>query len=466
LRGCVVYFDAPPIWNASDDPADDECRFGPIDLSLHSEGRQCDRDNLMLLEKVLLGDEPNGEVSVAAPGEPATFRQIKLFEAVGRLGNVTRAAQECGLSQPAATQSLATLQSRTGLPLILGKSKRTVLTAQGRLLLEIATQILGRLERALTQAGAADPKGAIWHLTALQLRLLDATRLHGTLELAALSTGVTSRTAVRAIRTLEQRTAIALLKESGEGLILSGSGTVLAQRIGLLADDLDWTIASLRDAAERESRTIVIGVAPDPGTAAVGPIVKAQLEANPGRCIELIEAGQDDLLTRLAVGEIDLVIGHILDHPHRPAVWEHLATARFRVVARHGHPLAQKPRASLAELASQQWLLGARGSQRRAATDILFARHAQPEVALITSAPPLMAQIMADSDLIALMTDHELDSRREVLTEIGHQAPDIPVRIGWASRPDWVPTEFHEDFVDHLKLRFATLPNEAERLKS
>jgi LysR family transcriptional regulator of gallate degradation len=459
LRGEGGLCDSSPIWKAIDDLAEAECCCGPKGISLQGESRRWGRGNLMLLEMKLLGDEPNGVKPVAPRGEPVTFRQLKLFEAAARLGNVTRAAQECGLSQPAATQSLAMLQARIGLTLILGRSKRTVLTAQGQILRKFVVQMLDRIERALVHMGAADPADAIWHLTALQLRLLDAARLRGTIERAARSTGVTSRTAIRAFRTLEQRTAKSLLEDTGEGLVLTGSGGVLAQQIGLLADDLDWNIASLRETAERESRTIVIGVAPDPGTAAVGPIIKAQLVAYPGRCIELIESGQDDLLTRLAVGEIDLVIGHILDHPHRPVVWEHLATARFQVVARHGHPLARKSHASLAELAGQQWLLGARGSQRRTATGILFAGHAQPEVALITSAPPLMAQIMADSDRITLMTDHELDVHRAVLTGIGHLAPDIPVRIGWARRPDWVPTEYHEDFVRRLEQRFAILQN-------
>jgi DNA-binding transcriptional LysR family regulator len=69
---------------------------------------------------------------VADAASAVSFRQLTHFEAVGRLGNITQAARECGLSQPAATQALIVLQTRAGLALIEGKAKGTALTERGR----------------------------------------------------------------------------------------------------------------------------------------------------------------------------------------------------------------------------------------------------------------------------------------------------------------------------------------------
>lgn len=69
-------------------------------------------------------------------------RQLRYFEAVARLGHFGRAAEQCGVSQPALSMQISELEQQLGVPLIERRSKGVVLTAAGREIAERAARIL------------------------------------------------------------------------------------------------------------------------------------------------------------------------------------------------------------------------------------------------------------------------------------------------------------------------------------
>lgn len=384
-----------------------------------------------------------------------SFRQLNLFEAVGRLGSVTRAASDCGLTQPAATQALAVLARKVGFPLLDRGARGISLTPTGRELHARARLLIDKLDRGLRQIDVAHREDVIWRLSHAQLRLLEATHERGSLERAAIVTGIAPRAAKRALRTLETLLGCAILAREDGATVLTVSGATLARHIGLLADELEWTIRDVREGAAQAVRTVVIGVATDPGTASLNATIKAHTARHPDWCVEVIEAGQNDLLARLAIGEIDVVLGHILGDPGEGVAWEEIATITYRIVGRHGHPLADKRTVAIRDLAREAWVLGARASQRRAASDALFAGRPQPPCAVVTSAAPLMAHVLADSNCLGLMTDRELEARRDLVVAIPHDAPGTRARIGLATRTLWDPTPVHRDVIDLIREQFA-----------
>jgi DNA-binding transcriptional LysR family regulator len=241
-------------------------------------------------------------------------------------------------------------------------------------------------------------------------------------------------------------------------MTLNATGTLLARHTGLLASEIGWTVRTIREFAEQSARTLVVGVAPDPGTASLDAMVRDFAQRFPDWCIEIIEAGQNDLLARLAIGEIDFVVGHIIDDPGENIVWEEVATARFQIVARKAHPLAAKKAVALRELAGETWVFGARGSTRRAASDALFGDQQLPPCILVTSAAPLMAHILAERDSLGLMTERELSARRSTLAVIAHAAAPTLARIGLATRARWQPRPVHDDVLALLRQEFAAPP--------
>ena len=69
-------------------------------------------------------------------------RQLRYFDAVARHGHFGRAAESCGVSQPALSMQISELEQQLGVPLIERRSKGVVLTEAGREIAARAAQLL------------------------------------------------------------------------------------------------------------------------------------------------------------------------------------------------------------------------------------------------------------------------------------------------------------------------------------
>ncbi|HEY1015509.1 MAG TPA: LysR family transcriptional regulator, partial [Herpetosiphonaceae bacterium] len=76
------------------------------------------------------------------------FEWYRSFSAIYRLGTVTAAARERGLTQPAVTQHLAALEAVTGEPLFARTPRRMLPTERGKLLYTSLAPALEALEQA------------------------------------------------------------------------------------------------------------------------------------------------------------------------------------------------------------------------------------------------------------------------------------------------------------------------------
>src|SRR3954468_11809028 len=76
------------------------------------------------------------------------IRHLRLVAAVADVGSLTRAGDQLHLTQSALSHQLRDIESRLGAALFLRVGKRLVLTPAGERLLESATDVLGRLQRA------------------------------------------------------------------------------------------------------------------------------------------------------------------------------------------------------------------------------------------------------------------------------------------------------------------------------
>jgi DNA-binding transcriptional LysR family regulator len=76
------------------------------------------------------------------------LRQLRYFLAVARTLNFTKAAAEVHIAQPPLSRQIANLEAELGLALFDRGTRGIKLTAAGSLLMERATEILARVERA------------------------------------------------------------------------------------------------------------------------------------------------------------------------------------------------------------------------------------------------------------------------------------------------------------------------------
>ncbi|MEV4115233.1 LysR family transcriptional regulator [Nonomuraea sp. NPDC049695] len=83
-----------------------------------------------------------------------TLTQLRTLQAVARIGNMTRAAEELGTTQSAVSHALRALESELGVALLVRGNQGVSLTAVGRAVCRRATLILTQVE-ALEQEVAA-----------------------------------------------------------------------------------------------------------------------------------------------------------------------------------------------------------------------------------------------------------------------------------------------------------------------
>src|ERR1700752_3443527 len=87
-----------------------------------------------------------------------SLRQLQVFAAICRSGGGTAAAEAMGLSQSAASQALAELESALEGPLFDRAGRRLLLNERGRALLPRAIELLeraGEIETTLRRHGAS-----------------------------------------------------------------------------------------------------------------------------------------------------------------------------------------------------------------------------------------------------------------------------------------------------------------------
>jgi DNA-binding transcriptional LysR family regulator len=82
------------------------------------------------------------------------LQNLRVFLKVAELEHITRASEELGLSQPAVTKTIQSLEHEVGLELVERQGRRIALTHAGRLLQNYARQMFG-LEREMEDALAA-----------------------------------------------------------------------------------------------------------------------------------------------------------------------------------------------------------------------------------------------------------------------------------------------------------------------
>lgn len=77
------------------------------------------------------------------------FRNFKYFEAVARLGNITKAAKELNMSQPPLSQQILNMENNLGVTLFERHKKGVIMTEEGKLLLQKVTPILRQYHELL-----------------------------------------------------------------------------------------------------------------------------------------------------------------------------------------------------------------------------------------------------------------------------------------------------------------------------
>lgn len=388
-----------------------------------------------------------------------SFRQLKLFAAVGHYGGVQRAARICGMSQPAATQALSLLQDKIAVVLLERGPSGMTLTPLGGIFHARVELICDQLDKAIADLGPVDREAVAHCLTPAQVRTLSSVLETGSLERAARARGVTREGLRRSAGVLEKLTG-PLFVRTPDGICLTAEARQFAKRIHALRDEVVLGVREMHAQQTDAEKSIVVGAAQAFGNRFLARVLADLAMRHSGARITVLREGPVELVERLRAGEVDLVVGDIEETAH-DLVQERLVRTPYFIFGRPGHPLSRSETATLDQLIAYDWVGGTPGSAREAAREALFAGMALPQVAFAASEGAIVGHFVAGSDRLALMTEHESRCGGLALAKMPFSAIEAGLGIDVVRRVGRPPSQLHVELVELLRAHLMVSTPEA-----
>jgi DNA-binding transcriptional LysR family regulator len=211
-----------------------------------------------------------------------------------------------------------------------------------------------------------DPQ-ALLRLRTRQLLLVAQLGRERHLGRAAAALGVSQPAATKLLQQLEAALEARLFTRGPRGMAPTDSGEALIRFAAQMLTDFGVTRETMRSLDAGLQGRLRLGSVPGAMPNLVAPALAGFRRTHPGVSVHLDVATSDLMLERLALGEVDLVLGRLTDRSDADAFDATPLLAEPQVVVvRGGHPLTRRgARVDLAALARLAWVLQPPGSPQR-----------------------------------------------------------------------------------------------------
>lgn len=392
--------------------------------------------------------------------EYPNLRHVRLLCACAQLGSLSRAAEQVGISQPAASQALARLETIFDTPLIETQHGGTAPTEEGRIVLVRAQRAIELIRTGcarLRPGGNGRDASIEGRMTLSHLRALSAFAEGGSFSAAARLLGQSEPAVHRTARDAEATLQVPLFEGSGRAIRLSRAGTSAARWSRLALNELDNAFVEVREFRGRYEGHVSMGTLPLARTSVVPAAITAVSARRPLASFAIAEGRYDDLLRDLEMGRIDLLIGALRrDVSSGTLVQEELFTYWLSVVAGADHPLAHKKPITVSDLADNPWVVAREGTPSRE-TFLALAESFPPDRpakrSVETASLVAVRGILMGSDHLALLSRHQIayELRAGFLVALDFEPPDPGHSIGITTRKHWMPTALQKEFIEALR---------------
>ena len=238
----------------------------------------------------------------------------------------------------------------------------------------------------------------------------------------------------KCIDRLEEDLGTALFEKDGRGMRLTAAGHVLLKRTRQMAIMVEETVREMRDHAGGLQGTVRIGCVPTLAEHLMPAVFSQLLDEAPGITINLVVGMNDNLLAHLRDGEIDLVIGPMLD-ADPDIVCEQIAEDTMVVMASENHPVFDAP-CTLAGLLDYQWMLPATTVASRQWLDQTFERHGlpRPRVQIESNVLNSILPVLEKTRLLGFVTRLNLVAGKARVREVALAETQMQRRMGLTYR--------------------------------
>lgn len=395
--------------------------------------------------------------------EKLNLRHLRAFREVATRGSIAASSEHVFLSQSAITQAIAKLEQVLGAALFVRRHDGMFLTEPGALFENRTSRALDRIAAGARRATRAQGKRVSGGfprfdnlLTSVQLRALLALSDTGSFSWAARALGVSRPAVHRAASDLERLSGLDLFARTVQGIELTTAARTLEHAARLAFSELRQGVAEIDAWDGRETAEITIGTMPLARTRVLPHAINALADARPELRVRVVDGPYGDLLQGLRYGRLDLLVGALRDPPPvDDVVEEALFRDTLAIVARSGHPLADRAPLSWPDLAGYGWVTPASGVPTRVQFDAMFRDAGlEPPVPVVESSSLVLIRgLLTASDRLTLISAHQVRPEIEfgLLRTLPFHVPQTARPIGLTLRRDWQPTATQSLLLDLLR---------------
>ncbi len=244
------------------------------------------------------------------------------------------------------------------------------------------------------------------HLKTRHLVLLVELGRHGSIMHAAQAANLTQPAASKLLAELEHVLGVQLFERLPRGVSPTWYGAVLIRRAGAALAEMDAAHQEVMELLAGARGRVNVGSVLTPATTLVPEAVNLLKRRHARVHVSITVDTSKLLIERLRGGELDIVVGRILDSDAANELhFEPVTDEPHSLIVRTGHPLLQQSGLNLAELSRHSWILPPSGSILRDRLTALFlSQGLEPPVETVeTMALPVIANLLAGSDMVVAM---------------------------------------------------------------
>ena len=240
-----------------------------------------------------------------------------------------------------------------------------------------------------------------------ELRVFLSIAQAGSINAAAERIGMTQPALSRSLRRLEETLGAPLFQRHAGGMTLTAFGETLRRHAEMVEFETSRVVEEIRMLNGAAAGFVRIGLVPSAITTLLRPTLAAVARIAPHIQVQVIEGAGDEMLNAVANGRVDFaVIGSISPGFTSDVIITPICEEEVCVLARPGHPLFAEGDLTLADLATQRWILPEKGNAIWVGFDALFRRNGltPPVPAVATNSVHTLKSMVCTEDYLTMMT--------------------------------------------------------------
>ena len=377
-----------------------------------------------------------------------SLRHLNAFRVVAATGGIRRSSAALFRASSAVTRSVATLEEALEVRLFERKGSGMLLTAAGEAVRLRAERIDAELQAVRDDALRAQDKhgrkpgakvGSIEAL--LNERRLQAAALLAEVHhmpTVAQALGSSQSAVSQAVSRLEDMLGQPLFLRTAHGMLPTDAGRRWIERFGRALAELRHILDDVSALAGVVQGTVTIGALPLARTRLLPLAITSVLQRHPQLQVSSLESPYGELTAALLSGRIDFIVGALRQAPGEAFSVRPLFRDKAALVARAGHPLAEKKRLCIADLQGYPWVLSRPGAPLRESLGQFFHKRgaAPPTPTVETGDLALLRGLLIASDMLTVLSAHQLhhEVATSQLTVLPFEMPGLERTIGVMTR--------------------------------